>query len=91
MTTSPFTTVRDIILDLPTVDMRVDPVLTAVRSRINSANVDDSDRKAWKLTADSTFTVRSFYRFLIDRGLRFSVTLVIFKYFIPRKIATLPG
>lgn len=91
MTTSTFATIRDIIPDVPTVDMRAEPILTAVRSGINSANVDDSDQKASKLTADSTFTARSFYRFLIDRGLRFSVAHVIFKCFIPRKIAVLAG
>ncbi|XP_039146809.1 uncharacterized protein LOC120284053 [Dioscorea cayenensis subsp. rotundata] len=86
-TTSPFATVRDMLLELPSAAMRRDPLLIELSSRITSGFGDIPDHKSWKLTSDGSFSVKSFYKFLIDRGLRCSITPVIFKRFVPQKIA----
>ncbi|XP_039134367.1 uncharacterized protein LOC120271756 [Dioscorea cayenensis subsp. rotundata] len=75
------------LLDLPTGSLGDDPYLAELSTSFRSASGDLPDLKVWKLTADGSFTVKSFYNFLIDRGLRCSITPRIFKRFIPRKIA----
>ncbi|XP_039136185.1 uncharacterized protein LOC120273588 [Dioscorea cayenensis subsp. rotundata] len=85
--TSPFATVREVIWDLPSDAMRTDPVLCSTLSKIQSATREQPDKKTWKLSANGSFFVKSFYKFLIDRGLRCEVTPIIFKGFVPRKIA----
>ncbi|KAH7660832.1 Reverse transcriptase zinc-binding domain-containing protein [Dioscorea alata] len=85
--TSPFTTVREVLTGSLTGGLGLDLSLASVRSRLISTVGDCPDSKRWKLTQDGSFPVRSFYRFLIDRGLRCNITPVIFKCPVPRKIA----
>ncbi|KAH7677535.1 Reverse transcriptase zinc-binding domain-containing protein [Dioscorea alata] len=86
-TSIPFASVREAILSSQSLDVEPDPLLTDVRNRLSSSSGEHHDRKSWKLMVDGSFTVKSFYSFLIDRGLRCATTPLIFYSPVPRKIA----
>ncbi|XP_039120732.1 uncharacterized protein LOC120257303 [Dioscorea cayenensis subsp. rotundata] len=81
-------TIKEILGNLLSGDMSQDPLLIAARSNLSpSSGTGDQDQKSWKLTVDGFFTVKSFYRFLIDRGKRCKITPLILECFVPRKIS----
>ncbi|KAH7690211.1 hypothetical protein IHE45_02G031500 [Dioscorea alata] len=87
-TTFPLVTFREFLVGPISNEMRHDLTMADLTSRFNSSSRIVLDQKSWKLIADGVFNVHSFYRFLIDRGLRCSVTLVIIRCPVPRKIAS---
>lgn len=63
-----------------------DSVLDALQIQFNSSNLHIPDRRSWKLVPNGSFSVKSLYRFLADRGTRCNVTPHIFKSTSPCKI-----
>lgn len=53
----------------------------------NLTNNHSLDRKHWRLTANRVFTVKSFYNFLNDGGLRCRWTPIILKGYCPKKVS----
>lgn len=61
--------------------------MSRIKNTICSLGAGDHDWKILKLTSNGSFTVKSFYRFLIDRGKWCKAILIILKYFVPCKIS----
>lgn len=64
-------------------------VLPIIRRSINMINASvnrGEDKKSWRLTSNNAFTVKSFYHFLNDGGLRCRWSPIILKGSCPRKI-----
>lgn len=55
-------------------------------NQVNANHYPARDNKRWKLTTNGTFTVKLFYNFMNDGGLRCGWTLIILKGYCPKKI-----
>lgn len=86
MMRTPMSIVQDHFLDYQTSFSNVDAVLDVIQTQLNQPSLGRSDFKTWKLTTNGTFFIKSFYRFLCDRGTRCNATPFIFKGQCPKKI-----
>lgn len=64
----------------------LDPLLNEIKERIRTYQRDNYYNLIWRLMANSRFSIRSFYRFLIDGNLWCRTTPTILKSFCPQKL-----
>lgn len=56
------------------------------RDRVRESNGGGEDLKSWKLSSSGSFSVKSFYNFLVDGGLRCPVVGFFWRGTCPKKI-----
>lgn len=68
------------------VPLREFPSAHNLMEQVHSHTTLEKDVKQWKLSATGVFTVKSFYNFLVDGGLRCGWTSTVLKGHCPKKI-----
>lgn len=79
-------TVRDFILRGPDSQWIDCPSVTNILSNLTTLYSPVNDEKRWKLTANGKFSVKTFYNFLNDGGMRCPGSPIILKGDCPKKI-----
>ncbi|XP_039120608.1 uncharacterized protein LOC120257033 [Dioscorea cayenensis subsp. rotundata] len=79
-------TVRELVEELGGTPLGDSPIIRRVFDNLRSSLPLADDRRLWRLTSNGTFTIKSFYSFLNDRGLRCCWTPIILKSCCPKKV-----
>ncbi|XP_039126955.1 uncharacterized protein LOC120263117 [Dioscorea cayenensis subsp. rotundata] len=85
-TSSPDGTVCDLLPLFEETPFNANPVLADLRVRLRRPLGDLGDKKWWTLTGNGSFSVKSFYNFLNDGGLRCPVADFFWRQLCPKKI-----
>ncbi|XP_039123641.1 uncharacterized protein LOC120260266 [Dioscorea cayenensis subsp. rotundata] len=85
-TTAPNGTVREMLTVCGQAPFSANLDIQNTLSRIQGLDGSGGDRKWWRLTGNGTFSVKSFYSFLIDGGLRCPVARFFWRNSCPKKI-----
>lgn len=76
-------TIKDLITSLITPNKASNTILIEICEWISSPILRRTDCRAWKLSPNNGFSVKSFYKFVIDWGKLCRITPTIFLCFCP--------